>query len=122
MPGLLVSLDDLFGAVDIEASISVQLGPLDTVAGAVTQLASGPADLPTLIEAIESLPVPAGLDGLGGLAGGRGPASPVSTTSTSAPCSEHPRSPSGRIGVPGFGIEAAQRLAWASRWPARSSP
>ncbi len=110
MPGLLVSLDDLFGAVDIEASISVQLGPLDTVAGAVTQLASGPADLSTLIDAIESLPVPAGLDGLVGL-GARLSGIPSVDDLDIGALFGAVLDPLGRIGVPGFGIEAAQRLA-----------
>lgn len=110
MPGLMVSVDDLFGAVDIDASISVQLGPLDAVAATVADLASGPPDLSTLTAAIGELPVPDELDGLVGLAGELSAAANGLDLDLSS-VFDAIIEPLDRIGLPGFGIEAAQRLA-----------
>lgn len=110
MPGLLASVDGLFGAVDIDASISVQLGELDVVATTVAELAAGPPDLSTLTAAIGDLPVPDGLDGLAGLA----PALSAAASGLELDLSGAFGAiiePLGRIGVPGFGIEAAHQLA-----------
>ena len=110
MPGLLASVDGLFGAVDIDASISVQVGGLDAVATTIAEFASGPPDLSTLTDAIGNLPTPAGLDGLVGIAGILSAAADgldVDLGGAFAQVIE----PLGRIGLPGFGIEAAQQLA-----------
>jgi len=109
MAGLLDALDDLFSGAGIEASVSVQIGPLNDVTAAVTALASGPPDLTNLQNLIGNLPVPAGLDGLAGLSGAlAGPAGDLDIDLSGSFTAL--LGPLARIGGEGFGITAALRL------------
>ncbi|MEX2262662.1 MAG: hypothetical protein WD696_11965 [Bryobacteraceae bacterium] len=72
MPGLLDSLNDLFGGSGLSAQISVQVDGLDTVTSAVQALIAGPSALADLEASAGSLPSPPGLGGIGNLAASLG--------------------------------------------------
>ena len=67
MAGLLASLDGLVGDLPVSVNVSVSVGQLGDVVGAVEKLTKGPDVLASLRTAIAALPLPPGLEGLGQL-------------------------------------------------------